>query len=132
MSLAVAAFPATSVTVAVTLSGAVGQAGEMAVVLEAAVGFHRRRDGHGRRYRSASLTTSVTVRPGSIPVVVPADRRGRGIGRIDVRQTYGDAGARIQHGRVVRHRAGLLAASVTDAVTPSGPSVKPDKSAVAL
>ena len=80
---------------------------------------------------SASLTTSVTVRPGSMPVVVPL------IGTAAAFAAFTSAKLTVMPALVSRPAvsfavAALPAASMTDAVTLSGPSVKPDKSAVAL
>ena len=80
---------------------------------------------------SPSLTTSVTVWPASMPVVVPL------IGAAAALAALTSARLTVMPALVSRLAvsfaiAGLPAASVTDAVTLSGPSVKPDKSAVAL
>ncbi|GAB1458666.1 hypothetical protein MASR2M50_04400 [Thauera sp.] len=80
---------------------------------------------------SASLTTSVTVRPGSMPVVVPA------IGAAAALAAFTSARLTVIPALVSRPAvslavAGLPAASVTDAVTLSGPSVKLERSAVVL
>jgi hypothetical protein len=60
-----------------------------------------------------------------------ADRRGRGVGRIDVGQAHRDPGARIQ-AAVSFAVATLPAASVTDAVTDQRAVTQLERSAVVL
>ncbi|GAB1458667.1 hypothetical protein MASR2M50_04410 [Thauera sp.] len=80
---------------------------------------------------SASLTTSVTVRPGSMPVVVPLISTAAALAAFTSAKLT-EMPALVSSAAVSFAVAGFPAASVTDAVTLSGPSVKPEKSAVVL
>ncbi len=80
---------------------------------------------------SASLTTSVTVWPASMPVVVPLIGAAAALAALTSARLY-EMPAVVSRLAVPFAVAGVPAASVTVAVTLSGPSLKPDKSAVVL
>ena len=80
---------------------------------------------------SPSLTTRVTVRPGSMPVVVPLIGTAAALAAFTSSRLT-EMPAPVSSTAVSFAFAALPAASVTDAVTDSGPSLRLERSTVVL